>query len=253
MPDAPYDLVLFDLDGTLVNTAPDIADALNEVLVARGGKPRSLRWVRDRIGHGSRALVGAALAATVRGKTIAAEAAPTDEVLDAFARHYAQRCGKRGRLYPGAASVLTTLRNAGVKVALLTNKEERFVRFILEVHGIGGAFDCRVCGDTLPAKKPDALPVRHCLERFGVDAARALLVGDSAVDVQTARNAGIAVWCVDYGYNAGRPIAEAAPDRIVGRLREVLEPFAERIAARAGTQPPRASSSSLYFRSNPRN
>ena len=237
-----YDLVLFDLDGTLVNTAPDIADALNEVLAARELKPRSLRWVRDRIGHGSRALLEQA-----------APGEPLDALLEEFAKRYAQRCGKRGRLYRDAASVLTTLRNAGIKTALLTNKEERFVRFILEVHGIDGAFDGQVCGDTLPAKKPDALPVRHCLETFGIDASRALLVGDSAVDVQTARNAGIAVWCVDYGYNGGKPIADARPDRIVERLRDVLAPFAERIAAVAGRQPPRASSSSLYFRSNPRN
>lgn len=246
-----HDLVLFDLDGTLVNTAPDIADAVNQVLAERSLPPRSLPWVRDRIGHGSRNLLLQAWQAAHRRKH--PPEAPIEELLDDFARHYAQRCGKRGRLYRDAATVLTTLRNAGVKTALVTNKEERFVRFLLEVHGLDDQFDAQVCGDTLAAKKPDPLPVRHCLEQLGVDPARALLVGDSATDVQTARNAGIAVWAVDYGYNQGQPIAEARPDRVIARLSEVLEPFAERIAASAGRYAPRASSRSLYLRSNPRN
>jgi phosphoglycolate phosphatase len=246
-----YDLVLFDLDGTLVNTAPDIADAVNLVLAARNLKPRSLPWMRDRIGHGSRNLLLQAWQAAHRRKH--PPEAPVDELLDEFGRHYAQRCGKRGRLYRDAATTLTTLRNAGVKTALLTNKEERFVRFLLEVHGLDDDFDAQVCGDSLPAKKPDPLPVRHVLARLRVAPERALLVGDSTVDVATARNAGIAVWAVDYGYNQRRPIAEAHPDRVIGRLGEVLEPFAERIAATAGGYAPRASSSSLYLRSNPRN
>lgn len=246
-----YDLVLFDLDGTLVNTAPDIADAVNLVLGGRNLPPRSLAWVRHRIGHGSRALLAQAWAAAHRRKQ--PPPAPIEELLDEFARHYAQRCGKRGRLFRDAATTVATLRNAGVRTALVTNKEERFVRFLLEVHGLDDDFDLAVCGDTLAAKKPDALPVRHCLERLGVVPERALLVGDSVVDVQTARNAGIAVWAVDYGYNQGQPIADSSPDRVIGRLAQVLEPFAGRIAAAAGPYSPRASSSSLYLRSNPRN
>ena len=258
-----YDAVLFDLDGTLVDTAPDIADAVNMVLDQRSLRRLPEAWVRDRIGHGSRALlaqahaasVGAASAATgVRRPSVAAKAAPTtDELLEDFAHHYAQRCGRRGRLYPDVARVLSSLRSAGAKLALLTNKEQRFARFLLEVHGLDGAFDLEICGDSLPAKKPDPLPVQHCLKVFHVSAPRTLLVGDSAIDVETARHAGVAVWAVSYGYNQGQPIGRTRPDRVIGRLAEVLEPFAGRIAERTGRYSPRASSSSLYLRSNPRN
>jgi phosphoglycolate phosphatase len=247
-----YDAVLFDLDGTLVDTAPDIADAVNLVLEQRDLRRVPDTWVRDRIGFGSRALLLEAYALARR----AASPVPDeviDELLDEFADHYAQRCGRRGRLYPEAASVLNTLRTIGVKLGLLTNKERRFVHFLLEVHGLDGDFDCEVCGDSLPAKKPDPLPVHHCLRLFGIPPAGALLVGDSAIDVETARHAGVAVWGVSYGYNQGQPIGRANPDRVIGRLAEVLEPFAERIAAHAGRYAPRASSSSLYLRSNPRN
>jgi len=248
-----YDLVLFDLDGTLVDTAPDIADAVNLVLEQRGLKRVPQAWVRDRIGFGSRALLLEAFAKASRGKAAVADGLLA-ELLDEFAEQYAQRCGRRGRLYPEAASVLATLRTIGVKLALLTNKESRFVRFLLEVHGLDGNFDCEICGDSLPAKKPDPLPVRHCLQLFGIAPGNALLVGDSAIDVATARNAGIAVWAVSYGYNQGEPIGRAHPDRVLGAIAEVLEPFADRIhAVGGGRYAPRASSSSLYLRSNPRN
>ena len=249
-----YDAALFDLDGTLVDTAPDIADAVNLVLAGRGLRPLPEAWVRHRIGHGSRALLAQAHAAAAKtGSSAKGTEGLIEELLDEFAHQYVQRCGRRGRLYPDVARVLATLRRAGVKLALLTNKEQRFVRFLLEVHGLDGEFDLQVCGDSLAAKKPDPLPVQHCLKVFQVPAARALLVGDSAIDVQTARNAGIAAWAVNYGYNQGEPIGRSQPDRVIGELSEVLAPFAGRIAAAGGRYSPRASSSSLYFRSNPRN
>jgi phosphoglycolate phosphatase len=237
-----FQLVLFDLDGTLVDTAPDIADAVNRVLELRRLPPMPEAWVRSRIGHGSRQLLaqaGAAAAGLVTGEP----APPLDELIEEFARHYADCCGRRGRAYRGARTTLAQLRRAGVKLALLTNKEGRFARHVLEVHGLDGEFDLEVFGDSLPAKKPDPLPVRHALERFGVAPKRALLVGDSDIDVKTARAAGIAVWGVSYGYGSGAPLERAEPDRIIDRLAQV----------RAGAYSPRASSSSLYLRSSPRN
>ena len=248
-----YDLVLFDLDGTLVNTAPDITDAVNRVLEGRGLPTVSERWVRNRIGHGTRQLLTQAIGAAPRANPIRITPELMAELLDDFAEHYAQCCGRRGRLFAEAASVLGTLRMIGVKLALLTNKERRFVRFLLEVHGLDGDFDVEVCGDTLPAKKPDPLPVQHCLRLLGIPPTAALLVGDSAVDVQTARNAGVAVWAVSYGYNQGNPIGRAKPDRVIAAIADVLEPFADRIHAAGGRYSPRASSSNLYLRNNPRN
>jgi phosphoglycolate phosphatase len=217
----PFDLVLFDLDGTLVDTAPDISDALNAALRDHGLPPVAESWVRDRIGNGTRTLAAQALG----GK----DGGTLDELLGTFHKHYAAHCGRRGRLYQDAAGSLALLRRAGVKLALLTNKEERFAQFVIQVHGLDGDFDLLVCGDTLPVKKPDAAVVKHALAYFDVTPSRALLVGDSDIDVRCARNAGIAVWAVPYGYNQGAPIAASRPDRIIRNLRvladtAVLEP-----------------------------
>ncbi len=181
--------------------------------------------MRHRIGFGARALLAQAGAANC---------------IEDFARHYAQRCGRRGRVCPGAAVTLSTLRHAGVKLALLTNKERRFARQVLEMHGLDGEFDLEICGDSLPARKPDPLPVLHCLRALAVPAAHALLVGDSPIDIRTARAAGITVWAVSYGYGPRAELAQA--DRVIDRLGEVSAGYA-----------PRASSSSLYLRSRPRN
>ena len=238
----PFDLVLFDLDGTLVDTAPDIADAVNASLSEHGLPTVAEDWVRHRIGHGTRALLQQALAADAAAETL-------ESLLGSFQRHYASHCGRRGRLFSDAAVTLTTLRNTGVKLALLTNKEQRFALFVLKVHGLDTAFDLVICGDTLPSKKPDAALVRHALKALGVRKARALLVGDSEIDVRTARNGGIAIWAVSYGYNQGRDIAGASPDRVIASLSELLQP----LAAAAPAYSPRASSSSRYLRSSPRN
>jgi phosphoglycolate phosphatase len=229
-------LVLFDLDGTLADTAPDIADAVNRVLAAHGLPALPEPWIRDRIGNGSRALLEHAWAAVARWP------GNGGALVHEFAAHYAACCGRRGAAYPGALETLGALRAAGVRCALLTNKEERFARRVLEAYGLSGLFDIEVFGDSLPAKKPDPLPIRHALDRLGVPAAQALLVGDSAIDVATARNAGIAVWAVSYGYNGGTAPAALEADHVIHALGEVAEAYS-----------PRASSSSLYLRNSPRN
>jgi phosphoglycolate phosphatase len=235
-----FQLVLFDLDGTLVDTAPDIADAVNRVLELRKLPAMPEAWVRSRIGHGSRQLLVQAVGAASGAPTM--DAATMAQLMEEFGRHYADCVGRRGRVFPGARTALAQLRRAGVKLALLTNKEARFARLVLAAHDLDGDFDLELCGDTLPAKKPDPLPVWHALAHFGVPAASALLVGDSDIDVRTARAAGIAVWGVSYGYG-GPALERSGPERIIGSLAQV----------RAGAYSPRASSNSLYLRSSPRN
>lgn len=229
-------LVLFDLDGTLADTAPDIADAVNRVLAAHSLPPLPEPWIRDRIGNGSRALLEHAWAATARWP------GNGGALVHEFATHYAACCGRRGTAYPGAVETLGALRNAGVRRALLTNKEERFARRVLEAYGLSGLFDLEVFGDALPAKKPDPLPIRHALDVLDVPPAQALLVGDSAIDVATARSAGIAVWAVSYGYSGGTDPEALGADRVIHELGELAECYS-----------PRASSSSLYLRNSPRN
>ena len=244
-PDAPLGAVLFDLDGTLVDTAPDIAASVNAALADHGLPAVAPAWVRRRIGNGTAPLLREALP----------EGAETglDQLLESFHRHYAVQCGRRGRLFPEVAITLTSLRNAGVKLALVTNKEARFADFVLKVHGLDDDFDLVVCGDTLPAKKPDALVVAYCLKSLHLPPSRALLVGDSDIDVRTARNGGIAVWAVSYGYNQDIPIEQSQPDRVIASVSDLLEPMAPTIVAMAPAYSPRASSSSRYLRSNPRN
>ena len=237
-----FALVLFDLDGTLVDTAPDIADAVNRVLELRKLPALPEAWVRSRIGHGSRQLLAQSWAEAMRLVGGDDAPAPLAGLVEEFGRHFADGCGRRGRVFPGARTALGQLRRAAVKLALLTNKERRFAQLVLDAHGLAGEFDLEICGDTLAAKKPDPLPVRHALRHFGVPAARALLVGDSDIDVRTGHAAGIAVWGVSYGYG-GPALERSGPDRIIGSLAQV----------RAGAYSPRASSSSLYLRSSPRN
>jgi phosphoglycolate phosphatase len=217
------ELVLFDLDGTLVETAPEICDAVNDTLASLGLPAARLEQVEQWIGHGTECLLQQALAqacgrdaAALAGTSLWRAARPR------FAWDYERRCGTTSRLYPRAREVLNTLRERGVRRALVTNKEQRFTLPVLRRHGLRASFERVVCGDTLPTKKPDPAGVLDCLHRFGVGADRALFVGDSSIDVATARNAGVRVWALAQGYNMGQPIAAARPDRVIDGLAALL-------------------------------
>ncbi|MGQ9724333.1 MAG: HAD family hydrolase [Tepidimonas sp.] len=212
----PFDLILFDLDGTLIDTAPEIALAVNDTLEELALEPVSPEQVIRWIGHGTRELLVQALADRWGMTPQAVQAAPDFANAEAcFQRHYAARCGTRSQPYPQVIPALDALRSAGVRLAVVTNKESRYTDRVLDAHGLTGRFDRVISGDTFPVKKPNPLAVDDCRSRFGIARERTLLVGDSAIDVQTARNAGVAIWAVPYGYNAGQPVADAAPDRLI--------------------------------------
>jgi len=202
-----FDLVFFDLDGTLLESAAEIAGALNDTLVEVGLPPLTRHTVETWIGHGTRALLRRAFAGQ-----------PEDRfpvIQSSFAGHYLERCGTDSRPYPFVMEALAALKHRGIRRVVLTNKESRYTHRLLQAHGLEGEFDAVIAGDTLPVQKPDPEGIRLCLERFRVRADRALMVGDSAIDVQTARNAGVVVWVVPYGYNMGLPIEASQPDRII--------------------------------------
>jgi len=212
----PFDLVMFDLDGTLVETAPEIADAVNDTLRRFNLPEVTQQQVNDWIGYGTRTLLIQALA--FAGKTnVATVSASASLTLIAaeFDSHYQQRCGTRSHLYPQVRETLAALRGQGVKLAVVTNKESRYTRTVLDAHQLSPLLDCVVSGDTLPTKKPDPAGIQSCLTQFAVSPHRALFVGDSSIDVATARNAGVAVWALPYGYNMGQPIEACAPDRVI--------------------------------------
>ena len=223
----PFDLVLFDLDGTLVETAPEIADAVNDTLTALGHAPVAQQQVDDWIGHGTRALLIKALAQAVDIPPAEVRASDAFGPIEAeFGRHYQARCGTRSHLYPRVRESLEALRAAGVKLAVVTNKEGRYTQVVLDAHQMAPLFDRVVSGDTLPVKKPNPAAIDETLQRFGVARERALFVGDSSIDVATARNAGIAVWALPYGYNMGQPIESCHPDRVIADFSALTEGLA---------------------------
>jgi phosphoglycolate phosphatase len=211
-----FDLVMFDLDGTLVETAPEIMDATNDTLRRFDLAEVTQQQVNDWIGHGTRELLIQALAFT--GKTDVAAVRVSDSlglIAHEFDKHYQRRCGTRSQLYPQVRETLVALRARGVKTAVVTNKEGRYTATVLDAHQLTPLLDCVVSGDTLPTKKPNPAGIAHCLAQFGVTKDRALFVGDSSIDVATARNAGVAVWALPYGYNMGAAIESCNPDRVI--------------------------------------
>ena len=207
---------MFDLDGTLVETAPEITDAVNDTLRQFGWAAIDEEQVARWIGHGTGALLVQAVA---RATGTPAAAVRDSERLAAigtvYEHWYAQRCGTRSRLYPQVRETLATLRTQGTRLAIVTNKEQRYTRRVLEAHQLANAFDEVICGDTLSTRKPDPAGVLACLRQFGAKPERSLFVGDSSIDAATARNAGVPVWLLPYGYNMGQPIEQAAPDRVI--------------------------------------
>ncbi len=179
--------------------------------------------VKDWIGHGTRELLAQALSCSLGSAPAAVrDGAPLAGIVAAFESAYQRRCGRRSQLYPDVRETLLALRARGVKTAVVTNKEGRFTASVLRAHQLPALFDLVISGDTLPSRKPDSAGIAHCLAHLGVARERALFVGDSSIDVATARNAGVAVWALPYGYNLGRPIAASAPDRLIASCAELL-------------------------------
>lgn len=212
----PYALVVFDLDGTLVDSASDIAEAVNRTL-ADWSLPRVEESViRGWIGDGARALVGSAFAN-------AAKPVDLDEVMPGFMVHYADCLLLYPTVYPGVIETLQSLRDAGVDVAVCTNKPERFVRPLLDALELGQYFECIVGGDTLSERKPSAVPLLHVVEHFGLQPAQCLMVGDSATDLQTAAAANVPMALVTYGYLRGMDPHSVPCVRVIDDMREILD------------------------------
>ena len=213
-------VVMYDLDGTLLDTAGEIAHAVNLTLQDFGRAPVSEDDVRRWIGHGTGWLMQTAW------KAAAGQAdASWDEVMARFHHHYDQTAGTTSTAFPYVLETLKKARDYGVRQAIVTNKERRFTERVLQKHGLQDAFDMVICGDSLSVQKPDPGVIEHCLATLGATAGEALFIGDSDIDVSTARAAGVTCWAVPYGYNKGRPIEESNPDRIVPDIRDVPSYF----------------------------
>ena len=214
--------ISFDLDGTLVDTAVEIAEAANRTLVEFGLPRRPLAQIRLLIGRGSHALMSALLE---HARAEAGDDCTLDEawLLKRFDSHYADTTGELSAPYAGAHETLELLREHGLGLACVTNKEFMHARRLLHRHGLHRHFELLVGGDSLPWPKPDGRVLRTVAQAMGVPRASLVHVGDSAIDVEAARNAGVRAWALPHGYNAGRPIAEAEPDALLPDLMSVVQ------------------------------
>ena len=215
------DVVSFDLDGTLVDTAEEIAEAANRALEDHGIPRRPVAEITLLIGAGTHELMRRLLDQVLADESAVGQIVPVDAVLRSLDHHYAATAGMSARPYPGCIQALDRLRAAGVRLACVTNKEARYAQRVLDATGLGGYFELMIGGDTLPEKKPHPSVLRHVATQLGSSPAHMGHVGDSSIDVAAARNAGTAVWAVPYGYNAGVPIAEALPEHIFDNLNDL--------------------------------
>ncbi|HUE38818.1 MAG TPA: HAD-IA family hydrolase [Candidatus Binatia bacterium] len=193
MSGARFGVVLLDLDGTLLDTRADLVASTNHVRASFDLPPLEAREVERLVGHGARVLVERALGVE--------RAEIHDEGVRRFLDHYERHCLDHTRPYPGMAELLDSLSAEGVRFAVLTNKPQRLSRKILGGLNLLDAFAVVVGGDTFPERKPHPRGVRHVLERCAAQARAALMVGDSAVDVETARAADIAMCGVSWGFD----------------------------------------------------
>ncbi len=212
-------LVMFDLDGTLIDSVPDLATATDQMLVQLGRAPAGMPKVRNWVGNGAPILVRRALADSIEHQAITAE--QEAEALAVFMQVYGTGASLT-TLYPGALDTLKSLHMLGIKIALVTNKPEKFIPQLLADTGMAEFFQWIVGGDTLPQKKPDPAGLLWVMQQAGVSAEQCLFVGDSRNDVQAAHAANVACVAVTYGYNYGEPISLDNPALVVDDLRELF-------------------------------
>lgn len=211
-----YTAALFDLDGTLLDTIPDLADATNAMLQALGLHTLPQDTIATFVGKGTGVLVERALNAQPQGTALPDQAL----ALDTFHACYHECNGNRARLYPGVMQGLDALSAAGLALGVVTNKPTAFSLPLLEQAGLAGYFAHIVCGDTCTQKKPHPMPFQHACDLLGVPPTHAVAVGDSMNDALSARAAGLTVLAVPYGYNEGNDVQSLDVDDIVSGIDE---------------------------------
>lgn len=212
------EMVLIDVDGTLVDSVPDIAFCANAMLQELDMATYNEERVREWIGNGVERLVRRALIGKLEGEP---DEGLFHRAMPLFLDCYTHNVCVRSYLYPGVREGLAFLKAMGFKLGSVTNKAAQFTEPLLEKLGILDDFAIVISGDTLPHKKPHPEPLLHAARFFNVVPGQALLVGDSVNDVQAARAAGFQVACVTYGYNHGDDIREANPDAVMDSLAEL--------------------------------
>ncbi len=214
MTDFPFDVVVFDLDGTLADTAPDLTAALNHSLAMLGRPAVPDESVRHMVGHGARALLQKGLAATGEMTD-----ALVEQGFPLFIDHYTANIAVGTRPFPGLEAALDQLAGMGVKLAVCTNKLESLSRELIDALGWQNRFHALVGGDTLPVRKPDPAPLFEAINRCG--GGRAAFVGDSITDTDTGRNADIPTIAVTFGFS-DRPADQLGATRLIDHFDELV-------------------------------
>lgn len=210
----PFDVVVFDLDGTLADTAPDLTAALNHSLIRLGRTTVPEEAVRDMVGHGARALLQKGLAAT--GET---NEALVEKGFPIFLDYYEAHICEGSQVFPGLDTALNQLAGMGVKLAICTNKLEHLSRKFIDAIGLSDRFVALVGGDTVGVRKPDPAPLLEAIVRAG--GGRAAFVGDSITDTKTGRNAGVPTVAVTFGFS-DRPPEELGAGRLIDHFDDLV-------------------------------
>ena len=210
--------VVFDLDGTLVDTAPDLIETLNVVFTRDGLPPLDYAAARDMIGGGARRMIESALKLQGRGLTEGV----VDRLFADFIVHYGAHIADRSQPFPGLDAALDRLASRGCQFAVCTNKLESLSRLLLEALGLSRRF-AAICGqDTFGMQKPDPEILRRTIRAAGGALQRAVMVGDSGTDIATARAAGVPIVAVDFGYSE-TPVRELGPDRVISHFDQLAD------------------------------
>ncbi|MGB8364598.1 MAG: HAD-IA family hydrolase [Rhizomicrobium sp.] len=212
----PSPALVFDLDGTLVDTAPDLISALNAVLVSEHRPTVPLDDVRHLVGHGARAMLDKAMQMT--GEPVAPERLPG--LVDAFIAHYRVHIAAQSRVFPGVVATLQALAGEGARLGVLTNKQQELTDLLLPAVGLARHFRAIHGAGRLDVAKPDARVFHHVLEEMGGTGAGSVMIGDSATDVATARAAGVPVILLSYGYTP-EPARNLGADAVLDDFRDV--------------------------------
>ena len=212
------EMILIDVDGTLVDSVPDLAYCVDEMMKVLDMPTHGEAKVREWVGNGVERLTRRALIGQLEGEP---DEALFEKAYPVFLELYAENTSKRSCLYPGVEEGLAYMQGAGYKLGCVTNKAEQFTHPLLKELGVFDKFSIVISGDTLTEKKPHPMPLLHAAEFFGVEPGNALMLGDSVSDVKAARAAGFQIVCMSYGYNHGVDIRDANPDAVIDTMAEL--------------------------------
>lgn len=213
-------MILIDVDGTLVDSVPDLAYCVDEMMKAMDMPVHGEEKVRNWVGNGVERLVRRGLIGQLDGEP---DEALFEKAYPIFLQLYEKNTSARSELYPGVREGMDYLKSSGYALGCVTNKAEQFTIPLLQDLGLHDDFQIIICGDTLEKKKPDPMPLLHAAEYFNVQAQEALMIGDSISDVKAARAAGFQIVCMSYGYNHGMDIRDFNPDAVIDSMVELRD------------------------------